>query len=101
MLQKSLTTILFVAGFCATVPAAPWVLWQHGPQTEASLMLLLVSLPFYVWVSGYAYLRAFDATEAATAHLYVWALNYLAERPKAGDKVWILQLQPTKIRVRR
>ncbi len=101
MLKQSVSTVLFVAGFCATVPAAPWILWQHVSQTEASLLLLMVSLPFYVWVSGYAYLRAFNATEDATAHLYVWTLNYLADRPKAGDKVWILQPQPVKIRVRR
>ena len=95
MLKKGLSIVLFVAGFCATVPAAPWVLWEHGPQTEASLLLLLVSLPFYV------YLRAFNAAEVASAHAYVWTLNYLAERPKAGDKMWILQAQPAKIRVRR
>ena len=101
MLKKGLSIVLFVAGFCATVPAAPWVLWEHGPQTEASLLLLMVSLPFYVWVSGYVYLRAFNAAEVASAHAYVWTLNYLAERPKAGDKMWILQAQPAKIRVRR
>ena len=101
MLKDTLSTLVFIGGFVLTVPAVPFALWQCGPQTEASLLLVIVSLPFYVWISAYAYLRTFTASEAVMKAAISWMLRYLAEPAKPVHKLWTLQAQPARIRSRR
>ena len=101
MLEGTISTLFFIGGFVLSVPAVPLALWLCGPQTEASLLLLMVSLPLYVWISAYVYLRAFNASEAVVKAAYCWTIGYLAEPSKPVHKLWTLQPQPVRIRSRR